>query len=62
LLGVAYALSGGVRLTDSTLFVQAVRSRDGSHVFAWRGKTAGQSADSVFQKLAMALIQGAGGW
>ena len=62
LLGASYVLSGGVRLADSTLFVQAVRARDGSHVFAWRGKTAGRSTDSVFRDLAAALTQRAEVW
>jgi len=40
-LGVAYVLSGGIRPTDSTLFVQLIRARDGEHVFAFRRPIAG---------------------
>lgn len=46
-LDVQYVLSGGVRLSDSTLFVQAVRVTDGRHVFAWRQSLGGRSASEL---------------
>jgi DNA-binding winged helix-turn-helix (wHTH) protein/TolB-like protein len=37
-LGVDVVLSGGIRSSDSTLFVQAIRVSDGTHVVVWREK------------------------
>lgn len=50
-LGADFVISGGIRLADSTLFVQAVRTTDGVHVFAWRRSAVGRGhrelADAV---------------
>ncbi|MEO8000157.1 MAG: hypothetical protein ABI852_22095, partial [Gemmatimonadaceae bacterium] len=51
-LRVQYVISGGVRLSDSTLFVQAVRVSDGRHVFAWREPVHGRSASELAQLIA----------
>lgn len=51
-LRVQYVLSGGVRLSDSTLFVQAVDVKDGRHVFAWRQPVAGRAASELATQIA----------
>ena len=56
-LGVQFVVSGGVRLTDSTLFVQAIRVRDGMHVFAWREKIAGRDLSILSQVAAARLSE-----
>ena len=61
-LGVDYVMSGGVRERDSTIFIQAVRSRDGAHVFAWRVPVGGRSVGDVFQDLTSALADRAKSW
>jgi hypothetical protein len=55
-LGVGYVVSGGVRLGDSTVFVQAVRVTDGVHVFAFRKRAIGVSVDSLVGALVTGLI------
>ena len=54
-LGVDYVMSGGIRLNDSTLFVQLVRVSDGVHVYVFRGRAFAVNTDS----LVAAAVQGA---
>lgn len=46
-LGVDYVVSGGVRLTDSTMFIQVIRVTDGVHIFAWRQRPGGRDAATL---------------
>lgn len=55
-LGVDYVISGGIRPSDSTLFVQAVRTSDGVHAFAWRQRAVGVPPDSLARALATSLV------
>jgi DNA-binding winged helix-turn-helix (wHTH) protein/TolB-like protein len=55
-LGVDYVISGGIRASDSTLFVQAVRTTDGVHAFAWRQRVLGVPVDSLAGALAGSLV------
>jgi DNA-binding winged helix-turn-helix (wHTH) protein/TolB-like protein len=55
-LGVDYVISGGVRASDSTLFVQAVRTTDGVHAFAWRQRAFGVPVDSLVRVLTTDLV------
>ncbi|MBC7897164.1 MAG: winged helix-turn-helix domain-containing protein [Cytophagaceae bacterium] len=55
-LGVDYVISGGIRTSDSTLFVQAVRASDGVHAFAWRQRAMGVSTDSLVRVLTRAMV------
>lgn len=52
-----FVVSGGVRMSDSTMFVQAIRVTDGVHVFAWRqplnGRNAVQLATIIASELAV---------
>ncbi|MEP6764886.1 MAG: winged helix-turn-helix domain-containing protein [Gemmatimonadaceae bacterium] len=54
-LNVQYVASGGVRLSDSTLFVQMIRVIDGVHVFAWREKIGSKNASDLANASAAAL-------
>ena len=54
-LGVDYVMSGGIRLNDSTLFVQLVRVSDGVQVYVFRGRAFAVNTDS----LVAAAVQGA---
>lgn len=63
-LGVDYVISGGIRGSDSTMFVQAIRTSDGVHAFAWRQRALGVPVDSLVRVLTTALVtrlRGAGG-
>jgi len=46
-LGVDLVLSGGIRSTDSTLFVQVIRVSDGTHVVVWREKVYKRTPDEI---------------
>lgn len=46
-LGVSYVMSGNVRPSDSTLFVQLIRVTDGVHVFAFRRRVSALNLDSL---------------
>lgn len=46
-LEVDYVVSGGMRMTDSTMFVQVIRVTDGVHVFAWRQRPDGRNAATL---------------
>jgi DNA-binding winged helix-turn-helix (wHTH) protein/TolB-like protein len=50
-LGVDAVLSGGIRSTDSTLFVQAIRVTDGAHVVVWREKVFQRSAEEIARSI-----------
>ena len=54
-VGVGYVLSGAVRRSDSTVFIQLVRVSDGEHLYALRRKVMGVSLDSVTE----AIVTGA---
>ena len=54
-LNADFVVSGGLRISDSTMFVQAVRVTDGVHVFAWRQPINGRSADSLAALVAMGI-------
>ena len=62
MLGVEYVISGGVRERDSTIFIQAVRSRDGVHVLAWRVPVGGRAIEAVVEDLTRALEDRARTW
>jgi DNA-binding winged helix-turn-helix (wHTH) protein/TolB-like protein len=53
-LGVDVVLSGGIRPTDSTLFVQAIRVTDGTHVLVWREKVFRRSAEAIVRSIVAA--------
>jgi DNA-binding winged helix-turn-helix (wHTH) protein/TolB-like protein len=53
-LGVDIVLSGGIRPTDSTLFVQAIRVTDGTHVVVWRQKVFQRSAEEIVASIVAA--------
>lgn len=55
-LGVDYVISGGIRPSDSTLFVQAIRTTDGVHAFAWRQRAVGVPVDSLARALTRSLV------
>jgi DNA-binding winged helix-turn-helix (wHTH) protein/TolB-like protein len=57
LLGVGYVMSGGIRMSDSTVFIQVIRASDGVHVYAMRRRAFGANIDS----LTTALAAGAAG-
>jgi DNA-binding winged helix-turn-helix (wHTH) protein/TolB-like protein len=54
-IGVGYMMSGVIRASDSTVFVQVVRASDGVHVFAFRRRVVGVDLDS----LSTAIVTGA---
>jgi DNA-binding winged helix-turn-helix (wHTH) protein/TolB-like protein len=53
-LGVDVVLSGGIRPTDSTLFVQAIRVTDGTHLMVWRQKVFRRSAEEIVASIVAA--------
>jgi DNA-binding winged helix-turn-helix (wHTH) protein/TolB-like protein len=53
-LGVGYVMSGAIRPSDSTVFIQMIRVRDGVHLYATRRHVVGVSIDSLTTALAAA--------
>jgi DNA-binding winged helix-turn-helix (wHTH) protein/TolB-like protein len=54
-LGVDVVVSGGIRSTDSTLFVQGIRVSDGTHVVVWRQKVFQRSAEEIVASIVAAI-------
>jgi DNA-binding winged helix-turn-helix (wHTH) protein/TolB-like protein len=55
-LGVDVVLSGGIRPTDSTLFVQGIRVSDGTHVVVWRQKVFRRSVEEIVASIVAAIV------
>ena len=53
-LGAGYVMSGAIRPSDSTVFIQLVRVSDGVHVYAMRRRVVATSIDSLTAALAAA--------